>query len=308
MAYACVESRASAAVAHPQRPAPPIAITIHMTLYRANPTDGIVWITGASTGLGRQLAIDLAERGFTVAATARDEAMLASLADAAARGSGRIVPFLCDVTDEAGMDRTIAAVETGLGPIALAIFNAGIFSPSHGERLETLNFAATYAVNLTGVVNGLVPVADRMRDRGRGQIAIVGSVTSYFGLPMAAAYGSSKAALNLLAQSLRFDFEKIGITLQIVNPGFIDTPLTARHSFPMPGKISVADASRRLIAGLDRGGFEVAFPRRLVWPMKVLRLLPQSIRHVLMRRLSGWDRRRFGQRASRSRPVRGKPR
>lgn len=291
-----------------QPPRPPIAITSHMTLYRASPTDGIVWITGASTGLGRQLAIDLARRGFTVAATARDEAMLASVADAAEPVSGRIVPFFCDVTDEAGMERTIAAIETQLGPIALAILNAGIFSPTHGERLEALNFAATYGVNLMGVVNGLVPVADRMRDRGRGQIAIVGSVTSYFGLPMAAAYGSSKAALNLLAQSLRFDFEKIGIRLQIVNPGFIDTPLTARHGFPMPGKISVAEASRRLIAGLEYGGFEVAFPRRLVWSMKALRLLPQSIRHALMRRLSGWDRRRFGQRARKSATTGRKPR
>lgn len=275
-----------------------------MTLYRASPQDGAVWITGASTGLGRRLAIDLAARGHTVAATARDEAMLASLAREAAGSRGRIVPFLCDVTDEAGMERVVGAVEAECGPIVLAILNAGIFSPTHGERLETLNFASTYGVNLMGVINGLVPIADRMRDRGRGHIAIVGSVTAYFGLPLSAAYGSSKAALNALAQSLRFDFERLGIRLQIVNPGFIETPLTERHSFPMPGKIDVASASARLIAGLDRGGFEVAFPRRLVWPMKVMRLLPASLRHLLLRKLSGWDRRRFGRRTGKRKASR----
>lgn len=270
-----------------------------MTLYRASPQDGAVWITGASTGLGRQLAIDLAARGYTVAATARDDAMLQSVTHEAAGSDGRIVPFLCDVTDEQGMERMVETIEAECGPIVLAIFNAGIFSPTHGERLETLNFSNTYGVNLLGVINGLVPVADRMRDRGHGQIAIIGSVTAYFGLPLSAAYGSSKAALNALAQSLRFDFEWIGIRLQIVNPGFIETPLISRHSFPMPAKIDVASASRRLIAGLDRGGFEIAFPRRLVWPMKVIRLLPASLRHLMLRWLSGWNRKRFGRRATR---------
>lgn len=268
-----------------------------MTLYRAKPSDGVAWITGASTGLGRQLALDLARKGYVVAATARDEARLVSLAAEATGMPGRIVPFLCDVANEAAMDRTVAAIEAELGPISLAVLNAGVYTPTLGERLETFNFTATYAVNLLGVVFGLVPVADRMRDRGFGQIAVVGSVTSYFGLPAAGAYGSSKAALNSLAQSLRFDFGKLGIRLQIVNPGFIATPLTAKNNFPMPGLLKVEDASRRLMTGLERGGFEVAFPARLVWPMKLMRLLPQSLRHVLLVRLTGWNGRRFGRKA-----------
>ena len=102
-----------------------------MTLYRANPTDGVAWITGASTGIGRQLALDLADEGYVVAATARDEDGLASLAREATGRSGRVVPFLCDVTEEKAMERTVAAIETELGPITLAILTpAAIRRPS----------------------------------------------------------------------------------------------------------------------------------------------------------------------------------
>jgi NAD(P)-dependent dehydrogenase (short-subunit alcohol dehydrogenase family) len=265
-----------------------------MPLYRADPKDGVAWVTGASTGLGRQLALDLARQGYVVAATARDEDRLVTLVDEAAGAAGRIVPFLCDVTDERGMDRTVDAIEKQLGPIVLAVFNAGIYSATHGERLETFNFVSTYQVNLLGVIYGLVPVADRMRDRGFGQVALVGSVTSYFGLPAAAAYGSSKAALNSLAQSLRYDFDKLNIRLQIVNPGFIATPLTAKNRFPMPGLMTVEDASKRMLRGFGSGGFELVFPRRVAWPTRLLSFLPEALRYRFMRRLTGWDRRRFG--------------
>lgn len=270
-----------------------------MTLYRADPKDGVAWITGASTGLGRQFALDLAREGFVVAAMARDEERLLTLVEEAAGARGRIVPYFCDVTDERGMERTVAAIEKELGPIVLAVLNAGIYSATHGERLETYNFTTTYGVNLLGVIYGLVPVADLMRDRGRGQIAIIGSVTSYFGLPAAGAYGSSKAALHSLAQSLRYDFDKLNIRLQIVNPGFIDTPLTAKNRFTMPGLLAVEDASRRLLRGLRKGGFEIAFPRRMVWPTRIMRFLPEALRYRIMRRITGWDGRRFGTRSRR---------
>lgn len=268
-----------------------------MSLYRADPKDGVAWITGASTGIGRQLALDLARKGYVVAATARDEGGLASLTEEAhAAGIGRIVPFLCDVTDEAGMQRTVAAIEKELGPIALAVFNAGIYSPTLGERLEPFNFASVFGVNLFGVIHGLAPVVDGMRDRGFGQIAIIASVTAYLGLPAAAAYCGSKAALNSIAQSLRYDFDRLNIRLQIVNPGFVSTNLTTRYRFPMPAVMSVEDAARRIVTGLISGGFEVAFPRRLVWPMKAMRLLPFSIVHRLVRRMTGWDRHRLSNR------------
>ncbi|TKT76709.1 SDR family NAD(P)-dependent oxidoreductase [Aquamicrobium sp. LC103] len=270
-----------------------------MTLYRADPKDGAAWITGASTGLGRQLALDLAREGYVVAATARDEDKLATLAAEASGLPGRIVPFICDVTAEEEMERTVAAIEGAIGPIALAVFNAGIYSATRGERLETYNFVSTFNVNFFGVINGLVPVADRMRDRGFGHVAIVASVTAYLGLPSAGAYGSSKAALNNMAQSLRYDFDKLNIRLQIVNPGFINTPLTANSKFPMPALMPVEKASRRLTQGLRSGGFEVAFPRRLTWATKALSLLPQSLTYHLIRKATGWDKRLYGRKRRR---------
>jgi NAD(P)-dependent dehydrogenase (short-subunit alcohol dehydrogenase family) len=265
-----------------------------MALYRARPEDGVAWITGASTGIGRQLAIDLASEGYTVAATARDEASLAELEEEAHDLGGRIVPFLCDVADEAEMERTVARIEKQTGPIALAIFNAGTFHPTHGERMETYGFVANFKVNLLGVVFGLVPVVDRMRERGFGQLVLVGSIVAYFGMPSTAAYGASKAALNNMAQALKYDLDKLNIRIQIVNPGFVDTPMLAKHRSLLPALMTVEEASRRMVRGIRRGGFEIAFPRRLIWPLKAGIRLPAMAFHWLIRKLTGWDRRRFG--------------
>ena len=107
------------------------------------------------------------------------------------------------------MARPSARIERESGPIVLAIFNAGNYFPTRGERLEVFNFARTFEVNLFGMLNGLVPAVDRMRERGRGHVVVVGSVTSYFGWPTAAAYGATKAALNNMAEALKYDFDKL---------------------------------------------------------------------------------------------------
>jgi NAD(P)-dependent dehydrogenase (short-subunit alcohol dehydrogenase family) len=268
-----------------------------MTLYRARPTDGVAWITGASTGIGRQLALDLAAEGYVVAATARGEDQLDEVARMAASLKGRILPVPCDVTDAAAMEQALERIEKELGPVVLAVFNAGSYQPTHGDRLEVGNFEATYRVNLMGVINGLVPVVGRMQRRGYGQIAVVGSATAYYGLPAAAAYGSSKAALNSLAQSLKFDFDRLNIRLQVINPGFVDTPQTKKNKFRMPALMPVEKASERIAAGLRTGGFEVTFPRRLTWVLKVATCLPQPLYHWLVRRATGWDKRRLGPRS-----------
>jgi NAD(P)-dependent dehydrogenase (short-subunit alcohol dehydrogenase family) len=265
-----------------------------MTLYRAKPADGVAWITGGSTGIGRQVALALAAEGYTVIATARAQAELDEVSATAIASGHRVIGMLGDVTDEAAMGAIVERIEREHGPIALAIFNAGTYLPSHGERLEVHNFEKTFDVNLMGVVNGLVPVADRMRDRGFGQIAIVGSVTSYYGLPSAAAYGASKAALNSMAQSLKFDFDKLNIRIQVVNPGFVETPLTAKNKFKMPALMKVEQAAERMVDGFRKGGFEITFPRRLSWVLKAGGLLPQPAYHWLIGKATGWDKRHFG--------------
>ena len=153
----------------------------------------------------------------------------------------------------------------------LAVFNAGNYFPTRGERLDVLNFPRTYEVNCSASLNGLVPLAERMRERGRGHIAVVASVTSYFGWPTTAAYGASKAALNNMAEALKYDFDKLNIRIQVINPGFVDTPLTARTASD-----AGADAGRSR-RGADCRGAQV---RRLRDHLPApLHLVPQIPAH-----------------------------
>jgi short-subunit dehydrogenase len=132
-----------------------------------------------------------------------------------------------------------------------------------------------------------------MRERGRGHVVVVASVTSYFGWPSAAAYGATKAALNNIAEALKYDFDKLDIRIQVMNPGFIDTPLTAKNNFAMPGLMPVDRAAARIAMALKSGGFETTFPRRFTWCMKVLRILPQPLRFWFINRATGWNKRRI---------------
>ena len=262
-----------------------------MGLYRAHPDDGVAWVTGASSGIGKQIALDLASAGYTVAVTARSEQKLTALAASADQLGGRIIPFPCDLTDEAATGRTIAAIENTFGPIALAVLNAGNYFPTSIDRLDTKSFLNTYEINVFGVVYCLVPLINRMRERSRGHIVLTGSVSSYFGLPTTAAYGATKAALNNMVWSLKHDLDKVNIRIQIVNPGFIDTPLTAKNSFPMPALMPADQAAERVIRAIRSGGVEVTFPRRFTWVLKALGLLPLPVSHWVINRVTGWNRR-----------------
>jgi len=259
-----------------------------MTLYRANPKDGVAWVTGGSSGLGRALAKDLANQGYAVAVTSLPQDPADTLIVETAQMSGHVKSFPCDVTDEQGMARTAAAIEEQMGPIVLAVFNAGNYIATPGEKLEVRDFHRSFAVNYFGIVNGVVPVVEHMRVRGRGHVVLVGSVTAYSGWPTTAAYGGTKAAINILAESLKYDFDKMNIRVQVMNPGFVDTPLTEKNKLPMPGLMPVHRASRRMARGIKRGGFEVTFPYHISWPLKLLGLLPRPIGRFVIGLTTHW--------------------
>jgi NAD(P)-dependent dehydrogenase (short-subunit alcohol dehydrogenase family) len=247
------------------------------------PSDGVAWITGASSGIGKATAVRLAAAGWTVYASARDEAALAALAAA----SDRIVALPCDVTDAGAMAAAVDRIETAGRPLALAVLNAGIYLPVSADDLAVEPFVRSFAVNLTGTVNGLVPVLATMRRHGRGQIAIVSSVAGYGGLPTSAAYGATKAALTNMAESLKFELDPMGILIQVIHPGFVDTPATAGNAFPMPFLMSVGEASRRVVDGLSRGRFEIVFPRRFAWLLKAANLLPYPLYFAVVGSVTG---------------------
>lgn len=241
----------------------------------------LVWITGASTGIGHATALTYARDGWTVAASARDAAALAAMA---AGSAGRIHAFPLDVTDESATLATHAAIEQALGQIDLAIFSAGTHLPVSLERFETRTFRKLVEVNLMGVVHCLGAVLPAMTKRRGGQIAIVSSVAGYFGMPTAAAYSATKSALISLAQSLKFDCDRYGIALSVINPGFVKTPLTDKNEFPMPFLISAEAAAKRIVDGLAARRFEITFPRRFALILKLVRLLPYGLFFPLVAR------------------------
>ena len=245
-------------------------------MYRAKPADGIAWITGASTGIGRSLAHELAEDGFTVALTARSADKLAIVQSEIIAAGGRALIAAGDVTDEKSMAALIETIEAN-GPIALAIFNAGNYWENSGKSLEMRTFRDTYEINVFGVLNGLIPIVEKFKQRKQGHVVIVSSVSGYTGLPKASAYASSKAAMINMAECLYFDFEPINIGIQIVTPGFIDTPLTEKNDFSMPALMPVEKAARRMAGGFKTQAFEITFPRRFTWFLKLLAKLPYSV-------------------------------
>ncbi|OBZ94190.1 oxidoreductase [Pararhizobium polonicum] len=261
-----------------------------MTDFVARPEQGLAWITGASSGIGRALALRLVQDGFNVVVTARDHERLVKLQHEAT-GPGKITVLDGDVTDPRDMERVLAAIEYEHGSVVLAVLNAGVYIPVHGEEMQREDFEKTFAVNLHGTVNCLLPAVRHMKARGHGQIAIVSSVAGYGGLPTGAAYGATKAALINMAESLKFDLDKAGIRLQIINPGFVETAATAKNEFPMPALISPQIAADRIAEGLKSGGFEITFPRRFTYALKLINLLPYSLYFRLINRATGWKKR-----------------
>ncbi|MBU2484431.1 MAG: SDR family NAD(P)-dependent oxidoreductase [Alphaproteobacteria bacterium] len=262
-----------------------------MTTFTATPADGSAWVTGASSGIGKALALELAGEGFTVYATARSEQALAELAGQSSGLRGRIIAAPGDVTDTEAMAAIAERIDADGNGLALAVFNAGVYLPVHGETLKVEDFDKTFAVNLSGVVNGLVPAIARMKARGRGQVAIVSSVTGYGGMPTSAAYGATKAALINMAESLKFDLDKFGVRIQVINPGFVDTPATADNAFEMPALVQPELAAKRIARGLKSGSFEITFPRRFTYVLKALQFLPYPAYFWLMNAATGWKKR-----------------
>jgi len=244
-------------------------------------------VTGASSGIGAEVARRLAAEGYRVIAIARRASELAALAGAAAAKGHTIIAIQGDVTDRAAMQAMLADVEQKYGPVALAFLNVGTYFPDSENDIGGDGFRKTFDVNVNGAINLIGPLVRVMKLRGRGQIAVNGSVAGYGGLPRSIAYSASKAALIAMCEALKFDLDKIGITIQLVSPGFVKTPLTDKNDFPMPFLIPVEEAGQRITDGFRTGGFEIAFPRRFAFILKALNMLPYSAYFAVVKKMTG---------------------
>lgn len=231
------------------------------------------WITGASTGIGRELAIALARRGVKVAASARSADKLAELA----RLYPNIASLPLDVSDPAATQEAARTIAATLGPIDLAVFNAGTWEPMTARNFSAAKAARSMAVNYQGVVNGIEAVLPAMLERGAGHIALVASVAGYRGMPLAGAYGPTKAALINLAETLQGELSQRGVAVSLINPGYVATPMTSINKFPMPFLVEAENAAQRIVRGLEKRKFEIAFPWQLVTLMKLGRILPYRL-------------------------------
>lgn len=244
---------------------------------------GVVWITGGSTGLGRASALEFARRGWRVAVTARSEDKLKSLEAEAAGMLGDITAYPGDVTDAARMAEVVLGIEEDLGEISTAVLNAGTFWSMTAEDFRAEVFRKTFDINVMGTANPVEQLIPRMIRRGSGKIYVVASVSGYRGLPKAASYGFSKAGLINMAECLHTELKPHGVTFGVINPGFVDTPLTEKNDFPMPFLMPVDKAASALTDGVLDGKFEVYFPRLFVWILKLTRILPYGLYFPLIR-------------------------
>lgn len=259
------------------------------------PADGVAWITGASAGIGRAVALALAGRGWTVHATARGEEALKALASEA---EGRIVPQPGDVTDPEAMSRIVAGI-TAECPLVLTLLNAGVYKPMRMQNFRASDARLTFDVNLTGVANCLEPVLEHMVGRGHGHIALTASVAGFRGLPDAGPYAASKAGLIALAESLAMDAPETGVRISVVNPGFVETEATAVNDFEMPFLMQPEEAAEAIVAGLFRPGFEITFPKRFAAILRTVGKLPNRAYFRAVRRATNWSEKDVPEKTSR---------
>lgn len=234
--------------------------------------DRVVLITGAGSGIGRELARQLAAEGAVIAAVDREPTGLASLTESLA--GKRIATATADVTDLAGLRSAIGGLQTQLGRIDVLVASAGIGRKTTAEQFSAEEINDHIRINLMGVVNSVDAVLPGMRERRQGHLVVLSSIASYRGLPFLAGYCASKAGVNALFDSLRVELVPLGIQVTTICPGWIQTPMTAPLRLPAGDVTSVEKACNVIVAAIKRDTPFLAFPRRLVWRVRLLKYLP----------------------------------
>jgi len=238
-----------------------------------------IWMVGASTGIGEATASALHAQGAHVVVSARNAQ---ALQDFVTRHPGsQALPL--DTTDRVAVQNAASQL-LAAGPLDLVVYCAGYYHGMRSFSLDVPDMLRHMEVNYSGALYVLDSVLPAFLKRGAGHISLVGSVAGYRGLPQSLAYGPTKAALINLAETLYLDLHDKGIGVSVINPGFVQTPLTAGNTFDMPALLTPRQAAQEIVRGWARGEFEIHFPKRFTVWMQVLRLLPHRLFFLLVKR------------------------
>jgi len=243
----------------------------------------LAWITGGGTGIGKALALSLDQDGWKVVISGRTEEKLQAVVEQGAR----ISHLVLDVTDKVQNQQVFNDLCEQHGLPDLVVLNAGDYTPMPLDDFDLDLIYKLNQVNYLGVMNGLACILPAMKERQSGQILLMSSVAGYRGLPDAAPYGATKAALINFAEALYMPLKEQGVLLRVVNPGFVTTQLTAQNDFKMPAEITTTEAAERIVKGLETPGFEMTFPKRFTYILKLLRVLPYRIYFFLISKITG---------------------
>jgi short-subunit dehydrogenase len=240
-------------------------------------TNKTVFLTGASSGIGEALAIELAKRGASLGLVARREDLLQQIAVKCENVGGKARVFACDVVDEKGVHAAAASLRKEFGKIDVMIANAGIGNPNHAKNLEASEVRKVTEINFFGAVNAVTAVLPQMIEQNSGQIVAVSSLAGFRGLPRSASYSASKAAMTNFFESLRLDLLNTNVDVTIIQPGFIRTPLTSGRANKMPFLMELDDAIPYFINAIERRKKFAAFPWQLATVVRLARIFPASI-------------------------------
>jgi short-subunit dehydrogenase len=232
-----------------------------------------IWITGASSGIGKAVAEKFASEGWMVAASARRQEILNKMAE-----NQNIFAYPLNVTQKENVTKTFNNIIEDFKNVDICLFCSGTYDPKLEQEINIEQNKFVMETNYFGVLNCIKAVETYFKNKKSGQISIVSSVAAYRGLPNSSGYGPSKAALTNLTESIYFDFKKHNVKISLVSPGFIKTPLTDKNEFPMPFIRSPEFAADKIFQGLTKKNiFEIHFPLGLTLTLKFLRILPYKL-------------------------------
>ena len=232
-----------------------------------------IWITGASSGIGKALAEKFAAEGWKVAASARRKEILDKMSE-----HENIFSYPLDVTNQDQIKNSFEKIIEDFNGLNLCVFSSGTYDPKLEQEINVVQNKFVMETNFFGVLYCIKAVESYFKNKKDGHISIVSSIAAYRGLPNSSGYGPSKAALTNLTESLYFDFKKYNVRISLVSPGFIKTPLTDKNEFPMPFIKSPEFAAEKMFNGLTKSkAFEIHFPKALTILLKIFRVLPYKI-------------------------------